>query len=81
MSGRPLKQKLIYEDGFTVVHFTGTTQSDYALCGQDLAGDNANYDGHGGYGVAEATYSKVDCKDCIRIVSYCKSIDRRHLNP
>lgn len=70
------KQKIEFEDGFTTVHFTGTQQSDYALCGQDLAGDGANFTGHGAYPTAELTKDKVDCEDCLRIVAYCKSIKK-----
>lgn len=66
------KQKQVFSSGKSLVHFTGTGQTDYALCGQDLAGDSI--DDRGVYEAALPTDEKVNCADCIRIVEYCKSI-------
>lgn len=70
---KPLKKAQIFESGKIIVHFTGVFQSDYALCGQDLAGDSAGFDGEGAY-ESEPTNNKVDCEDCLRIVYHCKKL-------
>ncbi|SFC81269.1 hypothetical protein SAMN05421780_11062 [Flexibacter flexilis DSM 6793] len=59
----------ITQDGKQLVHFLGFGQKDYALCGQDLAGDNLL-----GYEASQTTNEKVNCPDCIEIVVYCKKI-------
>lgn len=72
------KQKIKYDSGFTIVNFTGVNMRDQALCGQDLAGDGGNiYSEHGTYPQAEPTKDKVDCEDCLKIVSYCKSLKKK----
>ena len=68
------RQKQIFENGVEIVHFVGVSQPDYALCGQDLAGDSI--DENGKYDTAMVTLDKCDCKDCIRIVEVCKIIKR-----
>lgn len=67
-----IHQKQIFENGESVIHFPGAHQSDYSLCGQDLAGDSL--DERGNYEQSEYTKEKVNCKDCIKIVEHCKSI-------
>jgi hypothetical protein len=44
------------------------------LCGQDLAGDSAGYEGHGSYSSAEPTNNKVDCEYYLKIVNHCKKL-------
>lgn len=65
-----LREKII-ENGKVTVHFVGVGQKDYALCGQDLAGDSKL-----GYTESQNTKEKVTCRDCIEIVEYCRSIKR-----
>jgi hypothetical protein len=62
----------ITENGVDVVHFLGSGQGDVALCGQDLAGDKFL-----GWDESTQTKEKVNCRDCIAIVKYCKKV-RRH---
>ena len=64
-------KEFIIINGVTTVHYVGVFQKDYALCGQDLAGDNlkdCEYDS----GVV--TDEDVNCKDCLAIVNYCHSL-------
>lgn len=49
------------------VHFTHPLQ-DYTLCGLTLDGDTVTA---GGF---EMSNKRVNCKDCIRLVKYCKAI-------
>lgn len=65
-----IREKII-ENGKATVHFLGVGQQDYALCGQDLAGDSTL-----GYEESQGTKEKVTCRDCIAIVEYCKKIKR-----
>ncbi len=65
-----LREKII-ENGNATIHFVGEGQKDYALCGQDLAGDSKL-----GYEKSEGTKERVTCRDCIAIVEYCKKIKR-----
>mgnify|MGYP003613857238 CR=1 FL=1 len=65
-----LREKII-ENGNVTIHFVGVGQKDYALCGQDLAGDSKL-----GYEESEGTKERVTCRDCIAIVEYCKKIKR-----
>ena len=69
------KQELTYRDGTKEIHFTSSGEMDRALCGQDLAGDTADWIEGGGYDQAQQTMKKVDCKYCIEVVEYCKSIN------
>lgn len=67
------RQKIILEnsDREPEIHFVDCGQKDRSLCGHDLAGDDCY-----GYTYEEAceTKEKVNCKDCIDIVKYCKRI-------
>lgn len=67
------RQKITFEnsDKEPEIHFVDFGQKDMALCGHDLAGDDCY-----GYTYEEATDTKekVNCKDCIAIVEYCKKI-------
>lgn len=65
-----IREKII-ENGKVIVHFVGVRQQDYALCGQDLAGDSKL-----GYLESQRTNEKVTCRDCIAIVKFCKTIKR-----
>ncbi len=58
-------------DGEVIVHFVGIGQKDYALCGQDLAGDTGL-----GWEPGEQTKEKVNCPNCIATVEFCKKIKR-----
>jgi len=69
-----IKEKITFENKNTIIHFRGTGQSDYGLCGADLAGDTIHENGK--YDNAEQTTEKVNCEDCIGIVNYCKGIKR-----
>lgn len=73
-----IKQKVTFENGKTVVHFMGTGQADYALCGHDLAGDSIHE--NGSYGESTDTEEKVNCKHCISIVMYCKNIKNNEMS-
>lgn len=64
--------KQIFESGKSIVHFASNGQGDYALCGQDIAGDDFSHEE--AYGEATITKEKVNCKDCISLVRYCKSL-------
>lgn len=66
-----MRKEKITENGKEVIHFVGVGQNDYALCGQDLAGDVFL-----GCEEAAPTKNKVTCSDCIDIVKYCKKIRR-----
>jgi len=66
-----MRELLKYNDGTEIVHFVGVGQKDFALCGQDLAGDDEM-----GWSSSTETKLKVNCKNCIEIVEYCKSINR-----
>lgn len=50
------------------VHFVAPVSSDFTLCGLTLDGDTKTA---GGF---EITKEKVDCKVCIDLVKFCKSI-------
>lgn len=67
-----MKQSQIFENGEIITHYTGVFSQDVALCGQDLAGDSANYEGKGSY-YSNKSDKKVNCKDCLKIVIHCKS--------
>ena len=71
---KPIREKQIFENGDVVIHFRSPIQSDYALCGQDLAGDSI--DERGNYENSIQTNERVTCKTCIEIVEYCKEIKR-----
>jgi len=66
------KYRLIFANGESEIHFSGANQDDYALCGQDISGDDI--DERGRYENANTTKEKVNCKHCIRIVEHCKKI-------
>lgn len=58
-----------FNDGTVEIHYTNEPNGDKsaALCGQDLAGDHE-------WGAAKNTRRLVDCKYCLTIVSYCKTL-------
>jgi len=66
------RYKIYFKDGGTEVHFGGVSQKDVSLCLHDLSGDDCF---GRSYAAASVTKDKVDCKDCIAIVNYCKSIN------
>ena len=65
-----IREKII-ENGKATVHFVGVGQQDYALCGQDLAGDSKL-----GYEESQVTKEKVTCRDCISILEFYNKIKR-----
>jgi len=60
-------REMIIIEGEEIIHFVGNAQKDVSLCHYDLAGDYNYSEGVG-------TNKKVNCKDCIAIVEYCKRI-------
>lgn len=62
--GQKLKHKITKK---TIVHCISAGQSDYSLCGHDLAGDT-DYDN------AVRTTEKINCEDCIDIINFCKRL-------
>lgn len=62
--GQKLKHKITKK---TIVHCVSAGQSDYSLCGHDLAGDT-DYDS------AIRTTEKINCEDCIDIINFCKRL-------
>jgi hypothetical protein len=69
-----IHEKQEFANGVIRIHFLNPIQGDYALCGQDIAGDTI--DENGAYDNATQTKEKVTCQQCILIVEYCKSINR-----
>lgn len=67
-----IHEKQIFANGDVVIHFRSPIQSDYALCGQDLAGDSI--DDRGNYENSIQTKEKITCRHCIEIVEYCKAV-------
>lgn len=64
------RYQVIHFDGQKIVHADGVFQpGDIALCGSDLMGDS-----HLGWYGATLTTAKIDCRACIRIIEYCKTI-------
>lgn len=51
----------------TIVHCISVGQSDYSLCGQDLAGDTE-------YSSSVRTTEKINCEDCVNIINFCKRL-------
>lgn len=65
-----MKNRLLkYKDGKEEVHCPSPIQGDVSLCDHDLAGDDEN-----GWGKATKTNRKIDCKDCLNIIDFCKSL-------
>lgn len=60
----------IIDNGQRSTHFN-YGRNDYTLCGLDNMGDSFI-----GLSIAKRHNKKVDCKECIRIVEYCKSIKK-----
>jgi hypothetical protein len=70
-----MKVEFIFSDGIKEVHFVGT-QSDYTLCGFSMDGvdfGNGVKFRNGSYEIS-LTDKKVTCKQCIKIVKYCKKL-------
>jgi hypothetical protein len=63
----------LYQTDDGVTHCDGWNGNDFTLCGFTLDGDQG--------GVLECTdpKDKINCCDCIRIVGFCASIDKRLL--
>lgn len=70
---KKMNQKITFNDGTTIVHAIGQGQSDYALCGDDLAGDSGLGVLGGGYGEAQPTNDAIDCKVCLAVIEHVKN--------
>ena len=73
------KKEITYDSGEKITHAVGCIDDSMALCGQDLIGDSCR-PGDGTYGLAQKTKKKITCKDCARIILFCKSINRSHIH-
>ena len=65
--------RLKTENDGNYVHCVSPFQEDMSLCFHDLAGDEEL-----GWDTAEKTKDKIDCPDCIKIIKYCKIINKKN---
>lgn len=74
-----LKEKIEFMDGTTEVHYVSPIGDATTLCGDDTAGDTGIHGRNGGYEYSTNTYEKVDCRKCIKLVNFCKQINKLKL--
>lgn len=60
-------------NGKFIIHFDSPIIGDFALCGQDIVGDNIDGDK---WDEAKPTDKKVNCDNCLAIYEYVKNHKR-----
>lgn len=68
LSDRRIRSLEIIEDGEKQFHAKGTQSDDATLCGMECSGDPDI-----GIGIAEPSWRRISCPQCVAIILYCKN--------